>query len=262
MRKSARPAPAAAPTTAQVLAAFPRGLPELLDRRSLLRRRDTKFALPDADLASLLEPLCTRYALITSPRSPWARYQSLYFDTPELHCYHAHRRGQQPRYKLRIRQYLDRELAFLEIKERAHPNQTLKHRLRVAFEQTELGPDERVFIGSWCPLPPHELEPQLWTRFERLTLVGLESGERVTIDTQVRFVRGKAEYTLDGVAIVEVKQWPYRARTPMLLALRARGLREIEGSKYCTGTALSVPHVPRNRFLPTLRALGREPVTT
>jgi hypothetical protein len=129
----------------------------------------------------------------------------------------------------------------------------------VAFEQTELGPDERAFIGCWCPLPPHELTPQLWTHFERLTLVGLESSERVTIDTQVRFVRGKQEHTLGGVAIVEVKQWPYRPRTPMLLALRARGLREIDGSKYCTGTALSVPHVPKNRFLPTLRALGKEP---
>jgi hypothetical protein len=96
--------------------------------------------------------------------------------------------------------------------------------------------------------------------FRRLSLVGLNAPERVTIDLDV------VAETVDGLRwsagdriVIEVKQEPFCVRTPAMRAIRDAGLRPRSMSKYTVATALVRPELRRNRLLPVLRGLARMP---
>lgn len=48
-------------------------------------------------LERILLMLAEHYAVIRVPSGCAASYQSTYFDTPDLRCYHDHRRGRRLR---------------------------------------------------------------------------------------------------------------------------------------------------------------------
>src|SRR5688572_20051922 len=89
--------------------------PALLGGRELLKRNDAKFCLPMRHLPALLGSVDS-YDVLLAAGSPVARYDTLYFDTAELECFHDHRRGRRHRAKVRIRHYPERELSFFEVK--------------------------------------------------------------------------------------------------------------------------------------------------
>ncbi len=230
---------------------------ELLGQRKLLRRVDTKFLVSTGCLDGLLDILCPNYGILYAGKAAVARYETLYFDTGDLRCFHDHRRGRRPRHKIRVRHYVDRLVSFLEVKTKNNQNKTIKHRVQRRFGDNELTDTDRAFVASHCDVPSRQLRAQLWTNFGRITLVGLHTNERITMDVGLTFRRGDQERTIAGAMIVEVKQAPYRARTPVMLALRALGRRPASVSKYCAATGFARPDVRANRFLNTLKAVER-----
>jgi hypothetical protein len=88
-------------------------------------------------------------------------------------------------------------------------------------------------------------------------LLGLWTNERVTIDLDLGVEMGPRKKSLPGVAIVEVKQWPYSRTTPVMSALRAAGWRAGWLSKYCAAIAFTHPGARFNDLLPGLRNLER-----
>jgi VTC domain len=245
------------PSLLELLAAFEPATPTLLATRALLRRTDSKFLASAEQIPELLAGLASAYAVIEVPGARVARYRSLYLDTPALRSYHDHRRGRRLRHKVRIRHYPDRGVAFLEIKSRRSDRITDKHRVEVPYRTgSAVPPAARAFLDRHCPYA-EDLGPAMRVDYQRIGLISYDTDERVTIDLGVAFedMQG-ARRTLDGLAIIEVKQPHTVKQTPITHALRAAGLRACSLSKYAAATALA-GGVRCHRFRPTLRALQR-----
>lgn len=238
------------------LDAFPRATPELLARRALLRRTDTKFLGTHDVAAIVLGKLTQSYALLGD-----ARYATLYLDTADLRCFHDHRRGRRIRHKVRIRHYDDRKLTYLEIKSRASDLVTDKERVQLPFETTSLGDAELAFIETHTGIPGSTLAPALWITYRRITLLSLDDNERFTVDTELAVAAADSRHTptvdLKGVVFFEVKQAPLRRDTPVMRRLREVGLRPRSVSKYCAGVIFMDEQVRHNRLRPVTRALGK-----
>jgi hypothetical protein len=234
-----------APTPAEVLAVA-----------ALQRRTDTKFVTMADALAGLLEGLDEGYTLLYTADRRIAEYRTLYFDTPDLAFFHAHRRGYRRRRKVRIRHYPDRNMAFLEVKERLNAARTVKTRVEIscgdglfkAIDLSVLGMD----VNAAGPL-----QPQVWTNFQRITLVGREGSERVTLDSDLRFEWEVRSRQLQQCAVIEVKQAEFNRHTPVMIALRKAGIRPGSFSKYCAAMAGLYPDLRRNSLRPFLRIMER-----
>ncbi len=245
---------------AHLLARFERAHPDLLEARTLLRRVDTKFVLSAHAISPLFEALLESYALVEAAGAPTDRYETLYFDTPSGYFFSEHLRGRRPRYKVRIRRYLRRSRAFLEVKQKNPADRTLKWRLQVPQKTASLRGEPARFVTHHCPVvPPKRLQPVLWSRFERVQLVGMHTVERVTIDWELGFEaeQSGSMRSLGPLVVAEVKQDRQRWRTPVMLALRGHRIRPLSVSKYCTGATLLGLGARTHRYRPRLRAMRR-----
>jgi hypothetical protein len=184
--------------------------PEVLEDRSLLRRKDTKFAVRPDQVPALLRALKPDYGVLKAGVASFAAYETLYFDTSSLRCYHDHRRERRARHKVRIRHYPDRELSYLEVKTKTNGSLTLKHRKLRTYADNSMSAADWTFVGT---------------------------------NSNLVFRSGKSVHHLPGIAVVEVKQEPYCPRTPAMLALRSAGIRQTPISKYCIGTMMGDPNI-------------------
>lgn len=241
------------------LAAFTPASPELLAQRELLRRVDAKHLIDVARLPALLHELASDYAVLRAGDRSIATYQNLYFDTPELQCFHDHRRGRRIRRKIRIRHYPDRTLSFLEIKIKRGELITDKRRLPIEFASEDLASREQSFVEAHAG-GLEELGPILRVDYQRIALVNLHAEERITIDVEITASRDGVRRHFGSAVVVEVKRAPgSRPRTPVMRALAAAGIRECSLSKYCAAVALVRSEVRNNRLRPSLRALEGYP---
>jgi hypothetical protein len=97
------------------------------------------------------------------------------------------------------------------------------------------------------------LEPALRTDYRRMTFAGRDGGERLTCDFDL-FVGAGDAYSgrlRPDFVILETKS-PGGA-TLVDRTLKALGVRPVNCSKYCVGTALARPHVKDNDFRRLLR---------
>jgi hypothetical protein len=231
--------------------------PSVLERRALLRRSDTKFVVGVEALALALGSLARDHGVVLSGGERIATYATLYYDLPDLRGYDDHVRGRSPRHKVRARHYPDRGVSFLEVKSRTRAGRTEKARRPHPFGEEALSEAETAWALGITGWPGRCLLAQAWTRYRRITLVGLASDERITVDLDLRLERPPLTRSLGGLAIVEVKQPRLDLRSPAVLALRRAGARSRSVSKYTVAMGLLAPGVRRNRILPTLRDLER-----
>jgi len=244
------------PGLAPALETFAEATPDLLSARMLQHRVDRKYVLPIEMVEPVFDRLRDNFRLLRAASAPAATYRTHYFDSDDLVLYNDHRRGRTPRYKVRIRHQLERQVSYFEIKRKGHDGRTEKYRLSRAFEQELLDDVARAFIEEHCPVSPDLLQPRLAVTFRRATLLGATSEERATFDWDFEFSFDGRRHCWNHIAIVEVKQPRFRNDTPGVLALHRQHVRETSISKYCTGTAILAP-VRFNSFRPTLRAIER-----
>lgn len=237
-----------------LLARFPAAPPDLIVRRELRRRTDSKFVLTPASAAELLLAITGDYTVLGAGDELVAAYRTLYFDTPELEFFHEQRRGRRVRHKVRVRHYPDRRLTLLEVKARRSEIETTKFWRKRAYGDNALDSADQAFVDLHTGIH-RTVFPQVWTDFRRVTLLGIRANERVTIDLDLRM--GPHGRSFPAVAIVEVKQWPYCRGTPVMSAMRAAGWRPGWASKYCSAIALTHPELHPNALLPGLRDLER-----
>jgi hypothetical protein len=150
---------------------------------------------------------------------------------------------------------VDRRLSFLEIKHKERSGRTTKLRLGLPFGAAGLTDRELGFIEAHAPVAAARLVPCVSISFLRLTLLGRDTHERVTIDRCLRLSDGVRAEELPRVAVAEVKQERH-AMGGAVTALLAQQAREAAVSKYCLGTVL-LASVPPNIFKPALRAIER-----
>jgi hypothetical protein len=233
----------------ELIATFdPVDLSETNRKAALLDRSDTKYAMTIDQLNEALEASRTSYRILEIQGSRSFRYETTYFDTPELRFYHEHHAGKQDRKKVRIRRYLDSGMAWLEVKHRLNKGNTVKTRVILDQHATEnIGRlKDPEFIGTGS-MPVDQLKPVIKVSYDRITLVDLLNAERITIDRHIVFERGNESRTLDDLVIAEVKQ---RRKHPSFFQRHMRNINIREGSvsKYCLGTLLLNDQVKRNRF--------------
>jgi hypothetical protein len=225
-----------------------------MDSVSLMNRVDTKYAMRDALLAELLTSLADSYRVLEVVGVRKSPYSSLYFDTPTRACYYEHHNGHACRRKFRMRSYTASNLTFFEIKQRTNKGRTVKKRVMIPGITTLLAPEATALVEKVAGSAV-ALSPQIYTEFSRITLVGVDFTERVTIDVDLDFHRDQQHAALPGIAIVEVKQARASRNSVIRQRLRDLQVRPMRVSKYCVGSALLDPTLKRNRFKSKLMTL-------
>jgi hypothetical protein len=215
-----------------------------LDGVALLNRFDTKFILPTTRLIALLHNLRSSYRILSITGRRVHPYRTLYFDTPGFDLFHQQVTGRPEIYKVRLREYLDTRLAYLEIKHKNRKGRTEKTRLPISpFEC--LGQDVQDFVGGVMSLSGRDLQPKICNTFNRITLAFTEClptlasmrAERVTLDLDLGFFNAQGELLLDGIAVAEVKQDSLRQKSAFMTEMRRQGVRPTSFSKYCFGVS-------------------------
>lgn len=234
----------------------PIGLDEMSSVK-LMNRVDTKFVTTLPRLMRLLEMAKGEYFMQEIDGKRRSRYTTLYYDTPALDMYIMHHNGCLGRQKVRVRQYVDSGLTFLEVKNKNNHRRTRKKRITINEPSIE-GAEKREFLEKLCWWDVNTLQPALQNWFRRMTLVNKAKTERVTIDTGLRFhsfVSG-CDTSLDQAVIVELKR-DGNQPSPLLGMLRDLRIQPHGFSKYCMGTALSTPGVKHNRLKEKLRYVDK-----
>jgi hypothetical protein len=242
---------------AEVIAGLtPIGLEELNRRASLLHRLDRKYVLPVTELAPLLSALSSRVQVLEIGERREFGYQSSYFDGPELDCYLDSARRRRHRFKVRLRNYLDSDLRFLEVKTRGTRGCTIKDRKAYHgqgdFDDEARRYVESVLAGTGIRGQLAGFRPVLTTRYRRTTLFVPDTAGRVTVDTSLTWtLPGGPRLGAPETAFVEVKSTGATRDLDRLLWSHRH--RPCSVSKYGTGLAALRPELPSHRWRPVLR---------
>jgi len=238
----------------------------------LMNRIDTKYAVSIAVLPLILEAAKTDYFVQEIDGKRIATYDTMYYDTESLDMYIRHHDRQLVRQKIRVRQYVDSDLTFLEIKRKNNKGRTSKKRIVVpGFDINADTPsvlkhkrkeDEAVTVSSfidtksryeWSAITPH-----LWTKFHRITLVNKAKTERLTIDMDLvwdNVVSGEV-MSYPELVIVELKR-DGNVPSKMTHIMLDHRIHPLKISKYCIGTALTTPGLKKNRFKAKIRKIQK-----
>ena len=234
-----------------------------LDARSrLLQRTDQKYIARTARLGPLSRDLAREFSLLRIGRRHVFQYESVYFDH-EYESYKGHLQGRRHRCKVRTRYYADSGECFVEVKLKSGRGGTVKRRMPYpARERFRINARARAFIRrvhrrAYLRDPPRALERVLVVKNARITLVAKDGGERITIDSSLRFetqlVRCAAPR---GVVVIETKTRNGNGLADKIL--RRHGLRAQRNcSKYCLGVVQLGLVEKGNYFLPTLRVMRK-----
>ncbi|MEV0132084.1 polyphosphate polymerase domain-containing protein [Dactylosporangium sp. NPDC050688] len=241
--------------TAALAALDPIGLDELTERAALQTRVDRKYVLGTAELERLLDRLPPGTRVLQIGRDRAFRYESVYFDTPELASYRlaAHRR--RHRFKIRTRTYVESSLCWLEVKTCGPRGSTVKHRLPYRpDDRTRLDPGrafvDAVLDGRWPA--GAGFAPTLVTAYRRSTLLLPATPSRATVDTDLTWCATDGRrLRLAGRAVVETKCASGASQLDRLLW--THGHRPVRISKYATGLAALYPGLPAAPWTRTLR---------
>ncbi len=242
-----------------------------LDAAILMNRVDTKFLVPMQRIFSLLDLIIGEYTILEIDHSRLFRYQTCYFDTPDLDFYHMHRRGKLNRFKVRLRSYLDSRNDYLEVKFKNNKKRTLKSRIEVdSHEDLNLNAHREFLFNSGIGREM-SLLPSLRNSYQRISLANEAREERITIDIGLESKSlasaDASQMHLNELCIVELKQRRYCRNSPFFDATRALQLRPTRFSKYCIGMSMSENQYPNpklkyNRFKPITRRIEQSLVYT
>jgi hypothetical protein len=221
----------------------PVSLEDLDERASLLRRVDHKHVVDRDRFVRLVEALADDHDVLEIEGRRRFAYESTYFDTPGLRCFRDHVDGVRPRFKARVRRYVDTSSCVFEVKLKDADDETDKRQIDYDTEDKQsITPAARRLIEEALRDagldPPGELVPTLTTAFDRVTLGAREGGARLTCDLGIRLATadGVAAAMKPGYVLVETKSEDGSSRADR--ALRAAGVEALSLSKYRTGIAL------------------------
>lgn len=219
-----------------------------MDKVELMNRKDMKYFFDRKKLGHILAELQTKYRILEIGGHRLFNYRNIYFDTPDFDCYTQHHNKRVNRYKIRIRQYVESNLNFLEIKFKVNTGRTLKSRIKIPAFSADLTPEAKQFIREHTPYDPDTLRATLLNDFRRFTLVSNQMNERATIDTDLRFQVDGEEKVLKNLCIAELKLDSSSSGSPFKVAMRENLCPEARISKYSVGAAFMYEHLKQNNF--------------
>lgn len=224
----------------------------------LMNRIDTKYVVPTHLLPIIIDAAKEDYFVQEIDSKRVASYDTMYYDTVTLDMYLRHHNRQLVRQKIRVRNYVDTQQTFLEVKRKNNKGRTKKKRVEVPgfdIQSDTLGISKKgtwtveQFIAQKSNYRWAELIPHLRTKFRRITLVNKAMTERLTIDFDLAWdnVITNESKTYDGLSIIELKQdgHIHSLMTNIMLNFRVHPMKI---SKYCIGTVLTTSGLKHNRF--------------
>lgn len=228
-----------------------------LDKVKLMNRTDSKFCMHISQLPSVLEELLPNYSVLEIDGSVIFNYDNTYFDTEDNQMFLSHHNGKKNRYKIRVRNYVESRLNFLEIKFKNNKGRTIKDRVVKQEFVPEFTDSEVNFLKQTCPFEGLLLEPKINSFFKRFTMVNSGFTERVTIDIFPGFKNGEKEIVLDNLVIIEIKQSKSSDVALITSVLQHRKIMQHGFSKYCVGRSLLEDNIKKNNFKPLLLRLKK-----
>lgn len=240
----------------------PISLASLNARAEMLERLDNKYVVKRGVLRSAAAELARHFDILEIASRRAFTYETCYFDNHDRRSYFDHHQGRRRRVKVRIRKYLDAALCFVEVKLKDKRGATVKKRLPYApekfgrLDEEALAFVHHVYQELYRQSFPYELQRIIDMRYVRMTLVAKEGGERMTIDSGLRFYDLRSYYAVDDDhLILETKSARGNGLADRLLrAVHQHPTKHC--SKYCTAIALLDRGTKHNRFLPALRKLA------
>ncbi len=220
---------------------------EEMNTVSLMKRTDTKYIIHINSLAPILEDLQKEYQVLEIESRRIMSYSSVYFDTPKFKFYFDHHNGKVNRTKIRQRKYVDSDLTFLEIKQKNGKGETNKSRIQIPDFELDFSPTSKEFISETTG-QAFDLQPSLWNRFKRITLVHLKDNERATIDIDLTYSMNEKEKSYENIVVVEVKQHRFDRKSVLVKTLKKYKYNPYSISKYCIGIVNLYQHLKYNLF--------------
>lgn len=222
--------------------------------KSLERRTDSKFVTEKESLIRLLPLLKDSYSVLKAGDKYCATYKTQYFDTEDFSFFNDHKNGRRIRYKIRIREYCDRQLCFMEIKKRRSDIEQNKIRVQHELNKFGLNDKEKSLIQRYTNRD-YKLIPTAFIACKRVNLINQTLNERVTIDTALEIILSDKKIGFKDIAILEVKQWPFKRHSLIMDSLKKLHIQQRKISKYCSAIALAQPNITFNRLIPRINFL-------
>jgi hypothetical protein len=225
------------------------GLGEMNDVR-LMNRFDTKYVMSIRRIPDILTRMDGGYKMLEINNNRSFSYFTTYLDTNDYLFFNQHVTGKLERNKVRYRKYETTGTTYLEVKKRTNKNRTIKWRIVNDLTSDSKCDDKAYeFIKEYVPEKSLLLKPVLLNRFNRVTLVGSEINERITIDYNISFSDPDGNQAgFPFIAILEVKREGFSNRSPLVNILKAYSIHPIGISKYCLGAAI-LCDLPRKNIL-------------
>jgi hypothetical protein len=232
---------------AEIFGGFqPVSLEALDERASLQRRVDNKYLVPLDRLAQLSDALRGDYEILEIDGERVFDYESTYFDTPALDCFHDHIGNRRPRYKLRTRFYVTTRSCIFEVKVKRDDGETVKRHIDYeSDDRREIKASARELFSETleeCSVKRPQDDPRssLLTRFRRVTVAAIDQPERITVDfgVELRAPGGDTAAIDESLAIIETKTQD--GSGPVDRMLGDEGLDPLSLSKYRLGIGLLV----------------------
>lgn len=232
----------------------PVSLDKVMQVAGLQTRQEKKYLLTPEQFVELSRQLADLRVLQIDGKRLFS-YESVYFDSPDLALFRAHRQGRRQRYKVRTRTYLDSGESLFEVKLKGGRGETVKQRLPYRFEdRNRISRSAEDFLEGALQeqydLEPPKLDVSLTTRYSRATFVDVLDGARLTCDIDLACTADDETELGPDLILVESKSTG-SGRADEVLAVM--GVRPESISKYCIGIALTSPEVPANKWNRMLR---------
>ena len=234
----------------EVLGTFkPVGLDEIGNSR-LMNRVDTKYLTSVRKVPELLKKMDGAYKVLEIDDNRIFSYYTTYLDTDDFLFFNQHVTGRLSRNKVRYRRYQTTGLTYLEVKRRTNKSRTIKWRIEHNLVPgNECDETANEFLNEYLPSPSLKLRPVLISSFKRITLVGSEINERITIDQDLSYLDLQGNQVMfPSVAIIEHKRERFCNGSPVNKILKESLIHSTGFSKYCFGTAV-IHDIPRKNIL-------------
>lgn len=242
---------------AEILRSFaPISLGEM-EKVEFMNRKDTKYFFDIEKLPRILSALQPNYKNLEIGNCRIFHYRNIYFDTPDFFCYYQHHNKRVNRYKIRIRQYVESNLNFLEVKFKTNTKHTVKTRMVIPSFSEILSPEAIKFLEANTPYDPRTLLPVLRNDFKRFTLVSNDLTERATLDTDLMLMVGDETRYFKNLCIAELKHEGSSSGSLFKLIMRESFCPEMRISKYSVGAAYMYDHLKQNNWKPKKIRINR-----
>ena len=224
----------------------------------LMDRIDSKYVTSVSDLMPFLSMSQHDFFVQEINGNFLAKYFTVYYDTVENDYYRMHQTKRLNRQKIRVRNYVDTNTAFVEVKNKNNKGRTKKLRVSCLPDNEILLDQFDEFLSQKSMFPVERLSPHVQNTFHRVTLLNKQRTERLTIDFGLSFQNRRTgnSSSVPNICIIELKQQGHTSSKAKEM-LRTLRIKPKGFSKYCMGCALTDPAISQNYIKQKIKYINK-----